>query len=59
MTTLDHITFLSQCNAREIRDAFLGKSEQPEYGATQVGFFLVACAQWFRVFTPPSERPTL
>ena len=45
---LDQIdNFLSQCNAREIRDAFPGESEQPYYGATH--FFCI----------PPAVRPTL
>ena len=33
---INKITFLSQYNARGIRAAFPGESEQPQYGATQL-----------------------
>ena len=45
------MTVLSQCNALEIRAAFRGESEQPQYGATQT-FFLSLC----RVFVIPCHR---
>ena len=42
--------FLSQCNAQEIRAAFPGESEQPQYGATQFFFvFVFSCVQCFLV----------